>query len=106
VRPTDLVAGQAYFKVGYEDERLTRIVIQSYEYLGKQVPSEFVAGEPAWRFRPLDPFTHEENVYPYDGEFEFTERHLDAVCDLAGLIQTLERIMLHGPDHASLPDAP
>ena len=38
--PSQLVAGQVYFKVCYEDEDLTRMVIQSYEYLGKVEPSD------------------------------------------------------------------
>ena len=103
--PSDLVAGQVYFMVGYEDEELTRMVIQSYEYLGKQEPSALEPGEQAWRFRPMDPFTHEENVSPYDGEFEFTETNLERLYDLPRLIEHLQRIHRNGPGRAWASDA-
>ena len=103
--PADLVAGQVYFKVCYEDEDLTRMLIQSYEYLGKQEPSALEPGEQAWRFRPMDPFTHEENVSPYDGEFEFTQKTLESLCDLPALIDLLQRIERNGPGRAWASDA-
>lgn len=103
--PSDLVAGQVYFKVCYEDDDLSRMLIQSYEYLGKQEPSALEPGERAWRFRPMDPFTHEENVSPYDGEFEFTEKTLESLCDLLALIDLLTRIQRNGPGRAWAPNA-
>lgn len=95
--PFDLVAGQVYFKVCYEDEDLTRMLIQSYEYLGKQEPSALEPGERAWRFRPMDPFTHADDARPYDGEYEFTEKNLESLCDLSVLIDLLQRIQRNGP---------
>ena len=103
--PSDLVAGQVYFMVCYEDENLTRMLIQSYEYLGKQEPSALEPGEQAWRFRPIDAFTHEENVSPYDGEFEFTENNLKRLYDLPQLIDHLQRIQRNGPGRAWAIDA-
>jgi len=100
VTPSQLVAGQAYFKVCYEDESLTRMVIQSYEYLGEQAPSVLEPGENAYRFRPLDPFSTDNEATLYDGVFEFTEKQLHSVCDLASLIDLLQRIQRNGPGRA------
>jgi hypothetical protein len=105
VTPGQLVAGQVYFKVCYEDEDLNRMVIQSYEYLGRQEPSALESGEKAYRFRPMDPFSTDDDATPYDGEFEFTEKTLQSLCDLASLIDLLQRIQRKGPGRAWAPDA-
>jgi hypothetical protein len=98
VKPAQLVSGQVYFEVCYEDRDLTRIFIQSYEYLGKQAPSVIEPGEKAYRFRQL-------NAADEDGEFEFTMKTLDMLHDLPGLIDHLARIQRNGPGQAFAPDA-
>ena len=103
--PSHLVAGQVYFKVCCENEALTRMLIQSYEYLGKQAPSALEPGERAWRFRPMDPFTHADDARPYDGEYEFIEKNLESLCDLPALIDLLQRIQRNGPGRAWASDA-
>jgi hypothetical protein len=98
VTPAQLVSGQVYFEVCYEDRELTRIFIQSYEYLGKEAPSVIEHGEKAYRFRPL-------NAAEETAEFEFTTKTLDMLHDLPGLIDHLARIQRNGPGRAFAPDA-
>jgi hypothetical protein len=100
VTPAQLVAGQVYFEVCYEDEHLKRMYIQSYEYLGKEGPSVIEPGEKGYRFRPLNPVENGEV-----GEFEFTTKTLDLLHDLSDLIDHLARVQRNGPGRAFAPDA-
>jgi hypothetical protein len=90
VIPSRLAKGQVYFVVGYEDEELTKMVIESYEYLGRHSPSAVSPGERAFHFRPIHPVvpgTNHEEV-----ELEITEGQLKSLYDLAGLIDHLRHI--------------
>jgi len=98
VTPAQLVSGHVYFEVCYEDRDLRHMFIQSYEYLGKQEPSVIEPGEKAYRFRQL-------NSVAGESEFEFTEKTLDMLHDLSGLIDHLARVHRNGPGRAFAPDA-
>ena len=98
--PAQLVAGQVYFEVGYEDKHLKRMFIQCYEYLGKEGPSVIEPGEKAYRFRPIKPVENDDGA-----EFEFTAKTLHMLHDLFGLIDHLTRVQRNGPGRAYAPDA-
>jgi len=108
--PSALKAGQVYFMVCYEDDDLTRMVIQSYEYLGTEAPSVIEPGERAYRFRPMNPFAVGEQTEanaptPYDGVFELTEKTLLSLHDLASLIDHLQRVQRYGAGRTWASDA-
>ena len=97
-----LVTGKVYFAVCYEDEEMTRMLIQSYEYLGPATDDERPGG-PWYRFRALDPFGDSEDDQrtvedsPYVGEFRLTSENIISLMDLEGLIDGLQRIKRNGP---------
>ena len=93
-----LIPGQVYFEVCYEDEDLKHMFIQSYEYLGKEQPSVIEPGERAYCFRQLNSSAEAE-------QFEFTIKTLDLLHDLPGLIDHLARVQRNGPGRAYAPDA-
>jgi hypothetical protein len=81
----------------YDDEAMTKMLIQSYEYLG---PAQARRSD-RYRFKPLSPFPLSkaegsvESVY--DGEFELTAQNLESLVDLPNLIDRLQRIQRNGP---------
>ena len=97
-----LVTGRVYFAICYEDEEMTRMIIQSYEYLGPATDDERAEG-PWYRFRALDPFGNSDDDQrnpedsPYDGEFRLTTKNILSLMDLDGLIDGLQRIKRNGP---------
>jgi hypothetical protein len=103
VTPGQLVIGNVYFAVYYEDEEMTKMVIQSYEYLKTENSKD---GEgPFFIFRPISPFPLGESSEfgearipsPYDGEVALTPKNLLTLTDLAGLIDHLQRVQRNGP---------
>lgn len=97
-----LVTGKVYFAICYEDEELTRMIIQSYEYVGPAADDERPDG-PWYRFRALDPFGDPEDDQrklegsPYDGEFRLNTKNILSLMDVDGLIDGLQRIKRNGP---------
>ena len=95
--PDKLIVGSVYHMVVYDDDAMTKMSIQSYEYLGPRPASS----EPRYRFKPLSPFplSDEPNVRDsiYDGEMELTAQNLQSLADLPGLIDQLQRIQRNGP---------
>jgi hypothetical protein len=97
-----LVTGKVYFAIWYEDEEMTRMIIQSYEYLGPATDDQRQGG-PWYRFRALDPLGDSEDDQrnvggsPYDGEFRLTTENVLSLMDLDGLIDGLQRIKRNGP---------
>ena len=96
MRAAELSAGQVYFMIMYDDDAMTKMVIQSYEYLGPAPASR----PDCYRFAPLSPFpltdrTSAESVY--NGPFEFTAQQLESLVDLPNLIDRLQRIQRNGP---------
>ena len=97
MRAAELSVGKVYFTIMYDDEAMTKMVIQSYEYLGPAPESR----PNCYWFTPLSPFpltdagTSAESVY--SGPFEFTEQQLENLVDLPNLIDRLQRIQRNGP---------
>lgn len=92
--PSDLGTGQVYFLVAYEDENLTRMVVESYEYLGGNSTADI--GGKAFRFRPIHTLlNHHSEVAVSDCYID--KSHLEALCDLSGLIGSLQSIFRDGP---------
>jgi hypothetical protein len=88
-----LVVGRVYFQATYEDPRLSRPIILSFEYLGKDIYGEPSTPEDSHQyFNFLPPFRAvdennqeiEENVLHM-----FTEEGAGALHDLDGLLAEL-----------------
>jgi hypothetical protein len=97
VTPDKLTVGCVYHMIVYEDEAMTKMSIQSYEYLGPRPGSP----EPSYRFKPLSPFPLSDDPNPresiYDGEVDLTAKNLQHLADLPELIDQLQRIQRNGP---------
>ena len=97
MRAADLSVGKVYFMIVYDDEAMTRMLIQSYEYLG---PAEAPPLD-RYRFKPLSPFPLSEaegsEESAYGGEFQLTAKNLESLVDLPNLIDRLQRIQRNGP---------
>ena len=101
----DLVIGRVYFAIWYEDEEMTRMTIQSYEYLGPATNDDRPGG-PRYRFRALDPFPVSETdgeddsntaSSPYNDPWHLTANNILSLMDLDSLIDGLQRIQRNGP---------
>jgi len=83
MEPSELVTGQIYFGLGYEDDAFTRPIITSYEYLGTAVES------------PLNTLDGAEYLFRFLGGEdrlqlkEHQVRHL--ILDVVELTQDLKR---------------
>ena len=96
MEPDQLAVGNVYHVIVYEDDAMTKMMIQSFEYLGLEE-----GGLDRFRFRPLSPFplldapSDMESIY--DGEIVMTVKNVATLADLPGLIDNLQRIQRNGP---------
>jgi len=77
VRFAELVTGSIYFGVTYEDEAFTRPIVHTYEYRGETSGVK----EAPYLFRFVGS----------DDEIQLSERQLDLILDVGGLIELLAR---------------
>ena len=77
MRSADLITGSIYFGVTYEDEAFTRPIVHTYEYMGETSGIK----EAPYLFRFVGS----------DDEIQLSERQLDLILDVAGLIELLAR---------------
>jgi len=85
MRSADLKTGDTYFVLGYEDDDLSRPIVSSYEYLGRDVH-----GPP----EKLEDSLYFFRLLGSEDELELTESQLNLALDLSGLIEALERFRL------------
>jgi hypothetical protein len=85
MRPADLEPGGIYFVLSYEDDECSRPIVNSYEYLGRDIHRvpEKTDGS-LYFFRLLGS----------EDELELTESQLDIALDLSSLIEALEKFRL------------
>ena len=97
MRAAELSVGKVYFMIMYDDEAMTKMVIQSYEYLG---PAPESRPDCYW-FTPLSPFPVTDADISaksvHSGPFELTAQQLESLVDLPDLIDRLQRIQRNGP---------
>ncbi|HJT61795.1 MAG TPA: hypothetical protein VJ797_08940, partial [Burkholderiales bacterium] len=72
MRSADLITGSIYFGVTYEDEAFTRPIVHTYEYMGETSGIK----EAPYLFRFVGS----------DDEIQLSERQLDLILDVGGLI--------------------
>lgn len=106
MRPTELVVGNCYFSVGYQDRDLLVPSIQSFLYVGSEHDEE--ESRRLWLFReprlpPTPGQTHEVEDEP--AVWAFPDEQLHSILDLAGLIRTLGELAEEHPLHP-LPTQP
>ena len=77
MRSADLITGSIYFGVTYEDEAFTRPIVHTYEYMGETSGIK----EAPYLFRFVGS----------DDEIQLSERQLDLILDVGGLIELLAR---------------
>ena len=103
MKAEDLRIGELYFGIGYEDPRLMRPVIITYEYLGQDVHGapEDPDDSDQYYFKYLPAFRPEEEIegvaLPIESRFEeiahaFKEEHLAGLCNLDGLVEELTNL--------------
>jgi hypothetical protein len=85
MRSADLTPGGTYFVLSYEDDDLSRPIVNSYEYLGRNVHGTPDGTEDSLHFF---------RVLGSDDELELAESQLDLALDLSGLIEALEEFRL------------
>jgi len=103
MRPSDLVAGNCYFTVGYTDGHFTIPLIQTLVYVGPEEHPE--NGESVWMFTDVSSWRPVEASETQDEttHFIFPEAQLSTILDLAALIRTLGEAT---PDHPLHPLPP
>ena len=103
MRPSDLVAGNCYFSVGYTDDRFSIPTIQTLVYVGPEEDSE--NGQLAWMFTDVSSWRPVETSETQDETIRFVFRadQLSRILDLAALIRTLGEAT---PDHPLHPLPP
>ena len=88
-----LLVGRVYFQATYEDPKLARPVILSFEYLGKDIHGEPSMPEDSYHyFNFLPPFRAvDENGQEIEESVlhMFTEEHASALLDFDGLLAEL-----------------
>jgi len=89
VQPSDLAIGRVYFGIAYESEDDSRLMINSYEYLGRNTEGPGELDDYLFRFLGSD------------DELTLKERELYTVFDIPGLIKALGRIREGKHPHAS-----
>jgi hypothetical protein len=91
MRPSDLVAGNCYFTVGYTDGRFSIPTIQTLVYVGPEEDSE--TGQPIGIFDDVSSFRAVEASGTRDEtmRFLFREEQLYRILDLPVLIRTPSR---------------
>lgn len=79
VRPEELIVGEVYFWLGYEDDNLTIPMVEPFRYLG----ASLAEGEkPAYDFEPL---SKPDEVHVY------LLRQLSWIHTFEGLLQAMDR---------------
>jgi len=97
VRPSELVAGNCYFRVGYGDHNLLLPLIQTLLYVG--VEEDTHNGRQLWSFSepslrgPAEEAEAEEAQAPW----VFPEEQLHPILDLGGLMGTLMEVASEHP---------
>ena len=89
MQPSDLAIGRVYFGIAYESEDDSRLMINSYEYLGRNAEGPGERDDYLFRFLGSDE------------ELTLKERELYTVLDIPGLIEALGRIREGKHPHAS-----
>jgi hypothetical protein len=102
LRPSELVAGNCYFTVGYTDGRFTIPLIQTLVYVGPDEDPD--NGEGVWAFTDVSSWRPVEASETHDEiHFIFRQAQLSRILDLAALIRTLGEAT---PDHPLRPLPP
>jgi hypothetical protein len=94
--PVSFVVGRVYFQVTYEDPKMSRPIVLSFVYLGKDIhgaPAD--PNDSSHYFRFLPPFHAGDasgvvSQYPDDAPFLFQEQDLGSLRDLDGVIAELQ----------------
>jgi hypothetical protein len=94
LKVSDITTYQVYFDVTFADASLTKLLVQSYEFLGMDGDD--------YEFQPLDPFggpgapTPSDSIY--EGTIALTLKQVERLSDLNGLIERLLRIKEEGSE--------
>lgn len=86
---SDLVVGGLYFMVTYQDPKMTRPIILTFEFEGTKIHDHQDAETPTYYFDFQPPFHSVPESDDPTMHF-FSKRDVESIVDIAGLVRELE----------------